>query len=262
MARRPSGSGAKMIRSSMPALVLVASLVTAHAAADGGAQDERRISSPDGRLEFRVGPAPQAPEYLFRLAYEISVDGRALMARSYMGFDILNQEPLLGEKDGLTGSHTGAGPGYRWLTAEFMQDGSLGHKITIEARAYNDGVAFRYVLPWSAPLADLQISDEVTEFHFAAGADALKGVPETGEVKLPFTAETSAGAVEILETREAGFPAASLARLNGDTLVTRLTRNTADPEVAYSGHAPWVGPWRVILVGKKAADWVEALPVR
>lgn len=196
------------------------------------------------------------------MAYEVYADGRAVMARSYLGFDVLNQEPLLGEKAGLIGSHTGAGPGFRWLSAEYMQDGSLGHKITIEARVFDDGVAFRYVLPWSAPLSDLLIADEVTEFHFAAGAAALRGVPENGDVALPLTADVPPGPVEILETRVAGFPAASVARLSADTLVTRLPRLAGDTEVAYKGHAPWVGPWRVIIVGKKAPDWVATLPAR
>ena len=250
--RRPGG-----LRHFILALVLLATHISA--AED---QDERRATSPDGRIEFRVGPAPQAPGYLSRLAYEVTVDGRAVIARSYMGFDVLNQEPLLGEKAGLIGSHAGEGPGYRSVTAEFMQDGSLGHKITIEARVFNDGVAFRYLLPWSAPLADLLISDEVTEFHFAAGALALKGVPESGGVALPYTADVPGGPVNIRETREAGFPAASVARLNADTLVTRLPHLPGDAEVAYKGHAPFVGPWRVIVVGKKAADWVATLPLK
>lgn len=251
--RRRSRGGAGLI----PLVLLTA--LHGSAAQD---PDERRATSPDGRVEFRVGPAPQAPGYLSRLAYELYVDGRAVMARSYMGFDVLNQEPLLGEKAGLIGSQTGAGPGYRSVSAEYMQDGSLGHKITIEARVYNDGVAFRYVLPWSAPLADLLIADEVTEFHFAAGAAALKGVPETGEVALPYTADLPRSPVEILETGVAGFPMASLARLNADTLVTRLPRLAGDAEVAYKGHAPWVGPWHVILLGKKTAQWVGTLPER
>lgn len=211
--------------------------------------------------------APQASTYLFRLAYEVNVAGRPAMARSYLGFDVLNQEPMLGEKDGLIGSHSGTGPGYGWVAADFMQDGSLGHKITIEARVYSDGVAFRYVLPWSAPLANLLICDEATEFHFAAGPAALQGLPETGAVALPYRAELPGGWIEVMETREDGYPAASLAKLNADTVVTRLARIPGDPELAYKGHAPFTGPWRVIVFGNEgtkpaAPAWVRDLPAK
>ena len=173
-----------------------------------------------------------------------------MIARSYLGLDLLNIEPLLGEKDGLTGSKTGSGPGYNSMLAEYMQDGSLGDRIDIEARVYNDGVAFRYVLPRTTPLEDLNISDEATEFRFSAGKEALRGVAETGSRSLPFvTALPGGGSVAILEVRAPDFPAMSLARLDASAVVTRLARKPNDPELAFAGHTPFTGPWRVILFG-------------
>ena len=82
------------------------------------------------------------------------------MKTSFLGLAILNQEPLLGENVGLTSSsihqrHSG----YNSLLAKYMQNGSLGRLIDIEARVYNDGVAFRYLIPPSTPLSDLSIAE-------------------------------------------------------------------------------------------------------
>lgn len=221
----------------------------------GFAQDERRAASPDGRVQFRVFNAPQAPGYLYRLAYAVTLEARPVMTRSYLALDLLNQEPLLGENDGLIGSHSGSGPGYNSLIAEYMQNGSIGRRIDIEARVYNEGVAFRYVLPLTTPLVDLSISDEATEFRFAAkkalpGNDALQ--------RLPFvTVLPGGGGAAILEVKAANFPAMSLARLDANTLVTRLKKLPNDPEVAFEGHTPFTSPWRVILFGSDAAKMLD-----
>jgi alpha-glucosidase len=226
----------------------------------GFAQDERRVSSPDGRVEFRLYNAPpEGSGYLFRLAYEVSIAGKPLIARSYIGLDLLDIEPLLGEKDGLIGSKTGSGPGYNSLLAEYMQEGSLGDLIDVEVRVYNDGVAFRYVLPRSTPLENLKIADEASEFRFAAGKGALRGVAETGLQGLPFvTALPGGGSVAILEIRLPDFPAMSLARLDGGALVTRLARMPNDSELAFAGHTPFAGPWRVILFGTDRARMLNS----
>ncbi len=246
-------------------LFRVTALLLAPALIAAFAQDERRAASPNGQIEFRVWIAPQDAGGLFRLAYEVAVRGRPAIARSYLALDLLNQEPMLGEKDGLIGSHEGSGPGYRSLVAEYMQDGSLGRLINIEARVYDDGVAFRYVLPRATPQVDLSIADEATEFHFAAGKEALGGIGENGRHGLPFVAALPGGeSIAILEVKSPEFPAMSLVRLNGDTLVTRLARKANDPELAFEGHTPFTGPWRVILFGavrEKILDsaWVKAL---
>jgi alpha-glucosidase len=238
------------------ALLLLAPAFTLHA------QDERRVASPDGRVEFRLSIAPQAPGYLYRLAYEISIDRKPVIARSYLALDLLNQEPLLGENIGLLSAHMDRGSGYNSLVADYMQNGSIGRRIGIEARVYNEGVAFRYVIPRVTPLVDLPIADEATEFRFASGKQALGKIQKGA---LPFVTEVpSGGVVEIREVRAPGFPEMSLARRDQEALVTRLVPLANDPEVAFMGHTPFTGPWRVIVFGKtrdslSGASWVGSL---
>ena len=124
-------------------------------ARSAAAQDELRVASPGGQVEFRLFVSQPGSGPLPQLAYEIRHRGRTAVKTSFLGLQIHNQEPMLGEKVGLVASNTGEGPGrFRWLKAEYMQNGSLGRLITVEARVWDDAAAFRYLIPRSAPLEE------------------------------------------------------------------------------------------------------------
>ncbi len=178
------------------------------------AQDERRVTSPNGQLEFRLFIATQSNSNLSRIAYEVFFQGKPLVNTSFMGLDIQDQEPLLGENVGLTSSTSATSTKYNSLVAKYMQNGSLGRLINIEVRAYNDGVAFRYVIPPSTPLIELLIAEEATEFRLANPAG-----------------------VTITESKSAGYPPMHI-----DHALTRL----AHP---YKGATPLTSPWRIIALG-------------
>src|SRR5579863_689167 len=212
--------------------LLLPFLLLAHTPAT--AQDERHVVSPNGQLEFRLGLAQPEPGALFRLAYQVLFRGRQLMDTSYLGLNIHFQEPLLGENVGLTRSRTAETARYHSLTAEYMQNGSLGRRIDVEVRVANDGVAFRYVIPRSSPLEDLLLEDETTEFALAQdgmakpaanapGVDLSRIDGET-HLALPFSVEQpGTGWVGITEVGVAGYPRTWLARSGGTVLITRLT---------------------------------------
>jgi Glycosyl-hydrolase 97 N-terminal len=191
------------------------------AALTAAAQDERRVSSPDGQLEFRIWTWQSDQGGLSRIAYQILRRGKPVVDTSFMGLLIQNQEPILGENAGLTASHTSTGPGYRALTVEYMQNGSLGRRINLEARAYDDRVEFRYLIPRSTMLDEIRIEDEATEFVLAAPA-------QVSEKPLP------------------GFP-----RMTVVDGAAHLARDSSG--VAFVGRTPLVCPWRQVTplsVGK------------
>ena len=130
-----------------------------------------------------------------------------------MGLDIQDQEPLLGENVGLTSSTSTTSAKYNSLLAKYMQNGSLGRLIDVEVRAYNDGVAFRYVIPPSTPLIELLIADEATD----------SGLPIPG--------------VTITESQSGSYPP-----MHVDQTLVRL----AHP---YKGTTPLTSPWRIVAVG-------------
>jgi alpha-glucosidase len=212
------------------------------AAAPAAAQDECRLSSPDGQLEFILGIAQPQGGGLTRLGYQVLYKGQPLIALSYLGLDIRDQEPLLGENLGLIGSHKSKTPAYSALTAEYMQNGSLGRRVNVEVRTTNDGIAFRYALPRSTPLEKILVDNEVTEF------DLAKGTQAKSPMQLPVIVEQPGiGWISIDEFTAPPFPPATLARTQEGVLMIRLpSEDHFHPAVAAT--PPLITPWRVITI--------------
>ena len=140
------------------------------------AQDVVSVKSPDGRIEFRLfdGPANSYSQ-LPHIAYQVDFNGKRLIDTSYLGFEIANQLPL-GQKLGLMDISREAvnqpGNSYNEVVADYLQNGSLGRRMTMEVRAFNDGVAFRYVVPTTSQLPRMQIEKEMTQFTLAKDSAA------------------------------------------------------------------------------------------
>jgi alpha-glucosidase len=227
------------------------------------AQDERRVTSPNGELEFRIFVGQPKDGLWPRVGYQIFVSGKALIATSWMGLDIRDQEPYLGENPGFISSESASNKerAYNSLVAHYMQDGSLGRRLDVEIRAYDDGVAFRYMLPRSTPLEEILIRDEATEFNFAQPG-ALKHLAANTDFDLPFfvqqpgigwVAITAAGP----QLASGKYPRTYLIR-SADGLLTNLARSTKDPSVAFDGTTPLVWPWRVVLAGPDKQRLVQS----
>lgn len=224
--------------------------------------DLLRVSSPDGRIEFRLMVAtPPEDLALPRLAYEVSYRGKLLIDTSYLGFNLHNQTPLLGEKVGLVTSKTsraGKQTPYNSLVAEYMQNGSLGRRISMEVRAYNDGVAFRYMIPRSTPLESFLVENEYTEFAFAKSGEAyqnskpvpLKSIGPDDLLAPPFRVHLPGIAwVAISEAGTGkGYPPMNLEHEEGNILMTKLPKLSGEPDLAIDATTPTDSPWRIVMI--------------
>jgi hypothetical protein len=106
----------------------------------------------------------------------------------------------------------------------------------VEIRAFNEGVAFRYLIPKSLPLDPIMLDDEATEFSFA------QDLPKDLKSPLPLAAEQPGVAwVAITEVPLPDYPRMILNRTDAKTLISHLVRplETAPPLVC---------PWRVLLI--------------
>jgi alpha-glucosidase len=231
-------------------------LVALLCAAGAPAQDELHVASPDGQIEFHLYIDKPDSQSLFRLCYQVSFHGRPVINPSFLGLDIHNQVPLLGEKVGLISSKTGSGDGYRSLLAEYMQDGSLGRRINVEVRAYNGGVAFRYLVPQSTPLMHVLLDNEDTEFEFAGdavtdpGRKPVTSISPNSVMGLPFvTDQPGIGWVSINEVPAGTYPRMYLSRSEGKILISRVPQRPNNPDGAWHGVTPLVCPWRVLAIG-------------
>lgn len=241
------------------------------------AQDERRITSPNGQIEFRLFIAVQESNNLPRLAYEVYYRGQPLIKTSFMGLDIEVQEPLLGENVGLTSSSSARSEKYNSLVGHYMQNGSLGRLIDIEARAYNDGVAFRYVIPRSTPLMDFVITEEATEFRFAGNVpppsvpvddpDYVPLVKDGAGWFVPMSENDPPSAavfdiagtwIAIAESQPANYLPLRLIRMDQATYLTRpFLRKRGFEETT-----PLTCPWRIISIGPDPKDVLKSVIVR
>ena len=213
------------------------------------AQDERRITSPNGQIEFRLFIAQPDDGGFPQLAYQVTFRGKLALDTSFMGLDIYNQEPLLGQNLGLMKSSAKNSGSYNSLLAEYMQNGSLGRRMDVEVRVYNDGVAFRYLIPKSTPLDEILVHDEGTGFAFVH-ADALARTEVNATFDLPFVAsQPEAGWIAITDMGEAKYPRMHLVHAGGTDLISRLARNPHNPNVAFEGTTPLSWPWRLIIFG-------------
>jgi len=208
------------------------------------AQDVRRVASPDGQLEFRIFETQSERGGLSRLAYRILRHGKPLVDTSFLGFNIHNQEPLLGENVGLIGSRNSESGHANCLIAHYMQNGSIGRLIDIEARVWNEGVAFRYVIPHSTALEEILIDDELTEFNLGGTA---------AQAPLPF----SNGTVWIAEVPRPPYPSVTLGSREPGVFTTLLARPYPDAVTAFETPAPLTTPWRVVAIADPAPILAE-----
>lgn len=245
------------------------------------AQDLLTVTSPNGQVEFRAFSVAPNPGEADRLAYQVVYKGKLLLDTSYLGFEIALQ-PFLGEKLGLLASSRSSASAYRSVVAEYMQNGTTGRRINLEVRAYDDGVAFRYIIPKSALVDEIFIQEEDTEFHFAQDADAFPvllsgfGAPEKphGSIKLsristddlialPFVAEQpEVGWISISQEGNSGYPRLFLSHSEGTALITALPPLPDHPKLALDTTTPLVCPWRVLRIGpsRESISDAETLP--
>ena len=132
------------------------------------------IASPDGRIKFELDLRSGN-----RLVYRVTMKGRSVIERSRLGIIVdgvnLGDGAALGavartqkdEKYRTRGVHAFATNRYNGAAIALTHEPS-GTKYSVETRVFDDGIAFRYVVPGS-PAAQ-RTPDEATIFNFPAGS--------------------------------------------------------------------------------------------
>ncbi len=244
--------------------------------------DTVNVASPDGQLVLRLFIVSPKDALLVRLAYSVSYHGKLLMDTSLLGIALHNQEVFLGETVGLVSAkeESVATPEnhYNSLIAQYIQNGSLGRRITIEARAYDDGVAFRYYIPRTSTVEDLQIEEELTDFHFAQDGNAyaavlsgyesgkgdyrrttLSEIKRTSLIALPFLVEQpGVGWVAITEAQLDNYPGMFVFHPEGTIVRTTLAPLANDASFAMHGTTPAETPWRVLMVASEPRKLLDS----
>jgi len=225
------------------------------------AQDEQRVVSPNGKFEFRLFSGHPDGDLWERVGYQVFMSGKPLIATSWMGLDILNAEPYLGENPGFMSADKSSSEHYNAVVAHYMQNGSLGRRLDVEVRAYDDGVAFRYGIPKSTALEDFLLRDEETEFNLANPA-ALAHLPVKPDYDIPFAVEDPGiGWVVIAQQANSTYPQTYLDR-TATGLITNLARLQNEPNLAFDAKTPVTWLWRAILAGPDRPKLLDSPTLR
>ena len=140
-----------------------------------GAPDGIPVSSPDGRVEFLLDWRDQP-----RLHYRVAFRGRPVLEASPAGIILDGLDLGRGaEVTGVEGyriSETYAWSGVHARARNHCRGADIalrhaasGTAYTLEVRVFDDGVAFRYVVPGCAAQGADRVVDEMTAFMLPAG---------------------------------------------------------------------------------------------
>jgi alpha-glucosidase len=145
------------------------------------------LTSPNGALEISFatvrGQSVQAAGG--QLAYRVAFHGQPVLQWSNLGL-LLEGTPPLGPAVRIESSQPSSQDEtwtavqgkasrirnhYNAVTVETVEMAANGRRLAIEARAYDDGVAFRYTVPEQPSLKEVRILNEATQFRFSKFAN-------------------------------------------------------------------------------------------
>ena len=167
-----------------------------------------------------------------------------------------------------------------------LQERSAGNlRFDVVFRAFNDGIAFRYVLPRQASLDSFTVVSELTQFNFSGDyscyyghhpSNGFRGSQEwefephhLGDAQpdsiigLPLLVNTNAAWIAVAEADLLDWSGMWLSKSpdktagNNTTFVARLAPR-ADKQGLVRANAPHNSPWRVLMIGRQPGQLVES----
>jgi len=269
---------------------LLSGAVLALFATSAASAAEQRLSSPDGALQVTVSDSDG------QARYAVAYKGRRLLAPSALGLALSVGGPL---SHGL--KITGAVPSthdstyelvagkartvrdhHNQLSVDFQEPEGARRRLRVIVRAYDDGVAFRYVLPHQPGIGTVNVRNEETRFDFPAdyrcwGLNLGRfGTSHEGEYDpvqaskfrehnlydAPLVCESGNAAFAIAEADLKDYAGLYITgRGDGGLGVqAKLSPRREDGAVAVLGKpgADIVSPWRVIMVAPNAGKLIES----
>lgn len=242
------------------------------------------LTSPDGHLRITVGVKGGKPFYL------VERDGKPVVNRSYLGFTLNdgvldNHFKIVGKsrdsknetwtqpwgEDRVVNNH------YNELKVRLQQTDKRQRQLNIVFRAFNDGIGFRYEFPKQRNLGNFQIMEEMTQIAMPTDAQAWTE-PTNGTkyyeavwtkdllskkdtVNTPITIEVNDSLYMALhEANLTDYASLNYTPRHLDgaavTLIAALT--PWQNGVKVYAKAPFVSPWRTILITKKPGDLITS----
>lgn len=231
------------------------------------------LLSPDGRVKMRV-----ALDDAGQPRYRVDYDGLPMISWSALGLELAGGpaweplavvevarhswddtwDPPYGER-ALVRDH---GNG---LTVTWQEQGGNGRRLTLNAHAYDEGVAFRYQLPAQSSLDEFVIAAESTTFCFPMGTMGYEEHGTEGAYQLSAVADIQPGCERpltlvyphgrygcLLEAQMVDYSRMLLSPVGEGQPGLR-----ADLDGPVTGQIPYHTPWRALIVGERPGDLLE-----
>jgi alpha-glucosidase len=269
----------------LPRLFLLFFLVILVTASQASGQHPVQVVSPDGQIVFDLSNEAT-------LHYSVDFHGKRLIDESELGLDFQGH-PALGPgmhsvavKPGAMDAHytipvgktKDVGDHYNSVVADFQ--GESGARLSIEVRAFDDGVAFRYIVPEQPSITAVHITGERTQFRYSKDATlyplvlsdfqspyeddymmrTVSGLHRDWLIGLPLLAEVpGTGWVAITEANIDNYAGMYL---RSDkplfSLKAELSPKVDAPGIAVDATAPFTTPWRVLMIGDLPGRLIES----
>ncbi len=254
------------------------------------------VVSPDGAIRalFMVVPGPEGAGG-GQLGYEVTYRGKPIIERSKLGFEMQNQPAIGANLQVVAATNSRIDETYQIpagksnpvrnecnvLFLDLKEAKAPGRKLTIEARAYNDGVAFRYIIPNQPSVTEARIVNEKTQFVLASDATTyplilrnfrtswednyhtvpLSGILPESVIALPLLTELPGVAfVAITEADIDNYAGMYLMHsgANAKALEARLSPRIDEPGISVSSQTPVTTPWRVLMISNEVGRLIES----
>jgi alpha-glucosidase len=287
-----------LLRCYFPSLFLV--LLTAIVPQSNAAT----LTSPDGRIVLTIETVTNtATPPVQELVYRVTFRGKSLVENSALRLELEGQSPLgpgfhivsavpSSEEQNYTlvaGKASQVHTHYNALLVNLEESGGPGRKLSIEARAYDDAIAFRYVVPEQNVIRGFRLTKESTEFRIAKDATTyalelpnFHSMYESEFIKLPISAFSNQGGVAskvliglplLMEVPGVAWMAITEADLRDNSSMYLMNTSGSwlghwfesvlapaeeDPTVIVKGTLPHHSAWRVLLIGDEPGRLVES----
>lgn len=242
------------------------------------------IQSPDGKLVFELGLNHGVPQYRILFQNQVILDssGLGLICADSIDFTRGIRFDKIRLRQGKDQYHLVVGKTrqvnepYREIQVTWINDQKK--KIKFIARAYNDGIAFRYLFLSQTGWSELKIRDEVSQFHFKEDPSSLVLMRQNyttsheGLYNQVMLSQVAADTlldlptlfitpqktyVAITEAALSDYAGMYLKKHNG-ILTSALSPLPNNSELKVVADLPHQSPWRVLLISDRLGDLIES----
>ena len=260
------------------------------------------LKSPNGQLEIAFDCVPVGSSASSQLVYSVTFHGKPLITQSALQLTLQGARPLganvqivkqtpsqIDETYRLvTGKASVVRNHYNALRLDVEEATGPRRQMAIEARAYDDAVAFRYIVPDQRALREFRLTRENTEFRISKDATTyalvlphFRTMYESEYLKLNASAFANANGLSskvliglplLMDVPGVGWLAITEADMRGYSAMYLENPGTGwgehyfasrlapgdDPDIVVAGSLPHHSPWRVLLVGDEPGKLIES----